>query len=994
MNIKKTILLAVFLTGAYIATANPNVIRRGIKVYMTESIPVIDGKIEDKCWKRAACAKDFMLEMKKGKLAAEKTEVYICYDAKNLYLFWKVYESNMPGVKLGPPPDVKDKIELKEAVYLFINTGFKGYYRFAASPMGAQLDELRDYSTTQSPGMGYESPWQAKSGRFAHGWTMEMAIPFTALQNKGSFSGTPEPGSSWTMNLCRRRYQGEVSQWCLTSRCWRNYGCFGTIVFEGTKGIGTVPLVIAPANNLIFGENKLEFERLESNGIGNFEYKIKNNGKIVSKRKLKVNDKWTIPLKISNGGKWQVDVKYSQNKKDYYIGRKEFFLAEILPLLKKLKVEIPQHLKKLKETENQFPENLKTQLGKIEKILSTINFINQYKSSEFNNQQWLKITQAYDKIIKDWRKIKFQAFQLSLFNKSNKNFVVKMLKSDAKIYPDKVPEYKLNNTIELSLAGNETRSLQLLLIPLGEEIKNIKIKFSGLKSASSMVPSRNLNWYNIEYVKTQVGYSGKYSMEPDILLLGKQFNIPKAKLLPVWINIHLPKGTSAGKYIGKFTVSTDNKGSVSGKIIVNAFGFDLPDKMSVRHNHWLDVTNFKGTRVTPEVYEKAMRILSKYRVQPYFFDHRALARLIKMYYEPDGSFSVDFSPLDEYFRIAKKYNANAYWSAMSCGVAVLVPFVNPNGRIIERSSGKRIKLKDCPGMKEWIAKYSKGKEYIEKNPELAIIKATEEQNKKIYFDTNPLYKAYLKDYVKYLKKLGIEKMSYFELYDEAPQLESRWLDMIRHHKFLRKWVPELKLFNFEVTPEETINGESAIGLIDAWAPQLFQCDDKKMLAEIKKRQKNNKEEFWFYVCTERSKGPKRVTPYTWRYRPLIGARIIPWFAWWLQVDGFHVNSFTYQHLVKYQNGHLLPTMRLAMIRDGMEDYEYFAMLRKILSKINRNKNSEFFIEAEKSLKIESSIIKGVYDWTKSSEQLDSKRKELAKLIIKGIKILKQKGNTK
>ncbi len=73
MNIKKNIFLAVFLTGAYIATANPNVIRRGIKVYMTEATPVIDGKIEDKCWKRAACAKNFMLEMEKGKLAAEKT---------------------------------------------------------------------------------------------------------------------------------------------------------------------------------------------------------------------------------------------------------------------------------------------------------------------------------------------------------------------------------------------------------------------------------------------------------------------------------------------------------------------------------------------------------------------------------------------------------------------------------------------------------------------------------------------------------------------------------------------------------------------------------------------------------------------------------------------------------------------------------------------------------------------------------------------------------
>ncbi len=106
------------------------------------------------------------------------------------------------------------------------------------------------------------------------------------------------------------------------------------------------------------------------------------------------------------------------------------------------------------------------------------------------------------------------------------------------------------------------------------------------------------------------------------------------------------------------------------------------------------------------------------------------------------------------------------------------------------------------------------------------------------------------------------------------------------------------------------------------------------------------------------------------------------------MDGFHVNSFNYQKLVRYRNGRLLPTMRLAMIRDGMEDYEYFAMLQNILKKINRNKNHKFVMEAEKALKIETNIISGIYIWTRSTELLDEKREKLAKLIIKGIKILK------
>ena len=93
--IKRIFTAVLILWVCGLVSANPNVITRDLKIYKVDAPPVIDGSASDRCWQNASCAKGFMLIMQEGKKAKEATETYICYDAENLYLLWKVYESNM-----------------------------------------------------------------------------------------------------------------------------------------------------------------------------------------------------------------------------------------------------------------------------------------------------------------------------------------------------------------------------------------------------------------------------------------------------------------------------------------------------------------------------------------------------------------------------------------------------------------------------------------------------------------------------------------------------------------------------------------------------------------------------------------------------------------------------------------------------------------------------------------------------------------------------------
>ena len=79
---------------------------------------------------------------------------------------------------------------------------------------------------------------------------------------------------------------------------------------------------------------------------------------------------------------------------------------------------------------------------------------------------------------------------------------------------------------------------------------------------------------------------------------------------------------------------------------------------------------------------------------------------------------------------------------------------------------------------------------------------------------------------------------------------------------------------------------------------------------------------------------------------------------------------------------LIPGMRLANIREGLEDYEYFATLKKLSEKLDKEKDKILLKEVDAALDVDKDIVTSVFDWTKDRERLEGKRQQLAELIQK------------
>lgn len=79
---------------------------------------------------------------------------------------------------------------------------------------------------------------------------------------------------------------------------------------------------------------------------------------------------------------------------------------------------------------------------------------------------------------------------------------------------------------------------------------------------------------------------------------------------------------------------------------------------------------------------------------------------------------------------------------------------------------------------------------------------------------------------------------------------------------------------------------------------------------------------------------------------------------------------------------LIPSIRLANVREGLEDYEYFALLKKEAARLDPARHARLREQVRAALQIEPDLVSSVHVWTKDPARLEAKRQQLADLIRK------------
>ena len=211
------------------------VVEEPLRVGRVSVPPVIDGNLDDACWREASMGSGFIrLE---GRWAAEQTTTYVAYDDNYLYIAFRCNESS-PGKIKAPAEKETSFIFHGNIVELFLDTNHDRatFYHFAVNHIGTRYEASCSYDKNGKELVrkeDWDPQWEVKTRVGDAGWTAELRIPFASL---GITS--PKPNSTWGVNFNRSRWaEGKVehstehSSWAMITEHFNRPRAFGKMIF-------------------------------------------------------------------------------------------------------------------------------------------------------------------------------------------------------------------------------------------------------------------------------------------------------------------------------------------------------------------------------------------------------------------------------------------------------------------------------------------------------------------------------------------------------------------------------------------------------------------------------------------------------------------------------------------------------------------------------------------------------------------------------------------
>lgn len=179
-------------------------------VYTTSRLvtakPVIDGKLDDECWKAGTWAGDYTQYIpKEGAEPTYPTELNIQYDDKNLYIAFRAFDGEPDKIlRMAGARDefVGDIMGITFDSYHDFRTGFE----FTMTAWGQKIDLV--LFNPKKVDFNWNAVWTGKTGLEDSAWVAEMEIPLSQLRY------SKEPEQVWGMHTWRKisRLQ-EESNW-------------------------------------------------------------------------------------------------------------------------------------------------------------------------------------------------------------------------------------------------------------------------------------------------------------------------------------------------------------------------------------------------------------------------------------------------------------------------------------------------------------------------------------------------------------------------------------------------------------------------------------------------------------------------------------------------------------------------------------------------------------------------------------------------------------
>ena len=535
--------------------------------------------------------------------------------------------------------------------------------------------------------------------------------------------------------------------------------------------------------------------------------------------------------------------------------------------------------------------------------------------------------------------------------------------------------------IALRTARNEAEAAQLVLTPK-EKLSGVSVSLSpdalsdgkGNAIAAEAVDILRVGYVPVAFPTTHATVPADY---PDPLFVQKGgVDLAAGENQPFWVRVKPPAGTPAGRYRGSLAISGRRAGdgaefSLKVPFAVEVFDFAMPDVMTCRtafgcSTHFIDqYYRLQTSAQRAKAYELFMKAMADSHLSPY--DPAPHVRWSVRWKGLDEAKAGDLSKLEP------EFDFKAWDAAMEKAFA--------------ENHINSFRVADGLGVTGSIAGFKRG------TPE-----------------HEAMFPKLISGFGRHLREKGwLDKaLGYF--FDEP--LETADARVVQTQALIKRYAPGLA--TFLPTP---VRG-TLLGGTDIWCPvptelHLYSADKVKAAGE----------RFWWYICLR----PR--TPYVSLFidAPGIDLRVWLWQTWAEGIEGVQIWNTTYWNSPSqypdpkapqnpyldtiswnragsffYGNGDgrmfypplaavepgakdpvLEPpvvSVRTEMLREGIEDFEYFAMLRRLLKERGASLGPAERASLEKLLVVPSAVTSSLTSYSRDPAALEKHRLALARAI--------------
>jgi|GEM_PF-1356063 len=540
----------------------------------------------------------------------------------------------------------------------------------------------------------------------------------------------------------------------------------------------------------------------------------------------------------------------------------------------------------------------------------------------------------------------------------------------AKLHRDESPAGPWRGAVRLECAQAESESIQLAVVPLAQDLEALTVRFEALRGAGDAPLGETVELHRVGYVHVSgpsAGAPAGRSWWPDPLLPVSGPFAARGVCQPVWVDLTVPRAAAPGVYAG--TVVVEGAGWAERvPVEVDVLPFELPATHSLRQ-HFVFRAYLVGQKyfgVGVDDYPKVVPV----------------ERLLAM---------ADVC-------LKRRLGVQIFGAEGSQELTSVVPYLRhtkaPAGWLFDWSEADRVlEHLYASGSRTLFAGFMPGCGGL------------------FGASTRPDYpdflEAYLREAEAHLRQKGWLAEAVFYMADEAWQ-EDAVQGNLRLAALMDRAAPNLR--RLMTAPKDP----RLQGLAHIWVPGGLpeaHPEDAENQGRIR-IWREHQAEMWWYICC----GPVHPYPNFFVDYPTIDSRMVFWLTWKYGKTGFLYWGVGYHGDPKEMtpdgpserysvgpphmgNGDgtlcywgpdltLYPSIRLNAIRDGIEDYEYLALLKRLADAAEAaGRTPELVTEARRLLGVDERVLRLTngspnFAYTLDSEALRTARHDLSALITR------------